>query len=125
MSKLNKLSQLSHDESKVRGAQSMNALLERRGWSSLAKLPSHSQFAQLLHAPELKSQGDFLQHLRSRTKPDLFAGLSEREATIAMLRRKWPYAEATIVEKANRIVAGQFDLLGLRNLNFGDPIDWQ
>jgi len=29
-----------------------------------------------------------------------------------------------IIAKANRMLAGKFDLLGLRDLSFGDPIDW-
>ena len=29
-----------------------------------------------------------------------------------------------IVEQADRICEGKFDLLGFTNLSFGDPIDW-
>jgi hypothetical protein len=29
-----------------------------------------------------------------------------------------------LIEKADRITSGKFDLLGYRDLSFGDPIDW-
>ena len=129
MSKLNKLRRLSLDELRVRGAQSLNSLLERRGWSSLAKLPSDQEFWQLLDRQKpnlkLKSGQDLLQYFRTRPTPSFFAGLSDREATVKALRQRWPEAEKQILEKADRIVAGRFDLLGLRDLSFGDPIDWQ
>ena len=33
-------------------------------------------------------------------------------------------AENRIVKRAERLVAGYFDLLGFHNLSFGNPIDW-
>ena len=129
MSKLNRLRRLSLDELRVRGAQSLNALLERRGWSSLAKLPSDPDFFQLLNIQNpnlaLKSDEALLQYFRVRTTPSFFSGLANREDTIQALRDTWPDLVSHIVENAERIVAGKFDLLGLDGLNFGEPIDWQ
>jgi hypothetical protein len=128
MSKLNKLRRLSFDELRVRGAQSLNALLERRGWSSLAKLPSDQEFWQLLDTQNpnlnLKSDQELLQYFRTRSTPRFFAGLADKERTLNTLRDTWPNAASQIVEKADRFVAGKFDLLGLRDLSFGDPLDW-
>ncbi len=55
--------------------------------------------------------------------PDrFFAGATAESA--ALLRRRLPEAAAEIVERADRIRAGKFDLLGYRALSFGDPVDW-
>jgi hypothetical protein len=128
VSKLNKLRRLSIDELRVRGAQSLNSLLERRGWSSLAKLPSDQEFFQLLDAQEpgfnLKSDQELLQYFRTRAMPRFFVGFSDREGSVKALRDTWPNGATQIVERADRIVTGKFDLLGLRDLDFGDPIDW-
>ncbi|MDQ6651821.1 MAG: heparinase II/III family protein [Acidobacteriota bacterium] len=128
VSKVKQLRQLSLDELRVRSAQSLNSLFERRGWSSLAKLPTDPAFFQLLDARqttrEVKSAEELFEYFRARTAPSFFAGLSDREATVRVLRSTWPNAEKQIVERADSIVAGKFDLLGLRDLSFGDPIDW-
>src|SRR5882762_6128433 len=127
MSRLERIKRISPDELRVRGAQAINAFAERRGWSALAKLPTDASFLKLLKQPtsQFGSAADVLQVFRSRKEPYFFAAFADRENTAAELRRRWPGAEKGILEKANRILAGSFDLLGLRDLNFGDPIDWQ
>ena len=50
------LHQLSLEELRVRGAQSLHSLLERRGWSSLAKLPTDQDFLQLLDSKQTRTQ---------------------------------------------------------------------
>jgi hypothetical protein len=45
--------------------------------------------------------------------------------SIAELRRLFPEACQQIREEADGLLAGRFDLLGYRNLWFGEPIDWQ
>ena len=127
--KVKRLRQLRYDELRVRGAQVLNAFAERHGWSSLAKLPTDQGFFHLLAVDqttaELKSADGLLEHFRTRTAPNFFSGVSDRESTVLNLRAGWPQAERQIVEKADRIIAGKFDLLGLRDLSFSDPIDWQ
>ena len=129
MRKVNKLRRLSLDELRVRGAQALNSLLERRGWSSLARLPADQALLKLLDragtSHGLATAEDLLAHFRARNEPGFFAGFADQEATAAALRSRWPGAETQIIEKADRILAGRFDLLGLRNLYFGSPIDWQ
>lgn len=129
MSKLKRLGKASLSELRVRGSQATAALAERRGWSSLAKLPTDQAFLKLFipagTLPRLTTAAELLAHFRTRKDPGFFAGLADREATVAALRSRWPNAEPELVEQANRILAGKFDLLGLCNLSFGDPIDWQ
>jgi hypothetical protein len=123
-----RLRQLSLDELRVRSSQRLNSLLERRGWSSLVKLPSDQAFWQLFKAsPKLKfeSAAQVLEYFRTRSAPEFFPGLLNRDETIRTLKVTWPRAEKQIVENAAAIIAGNFDLLGWRDLRFGDPIDWQ
>jgi hypothetical protein len=122
-SKLHKLRQVGLDELRVRGSQAIAAFAERQNWSNNSKLISDDALLRLLNG-ELKSTSDLLIHFRERTSPKFFASFSDPQATIDDLRRRWPDAENQIVERADRIVAGYFDLLGFRDLNFGNPIDW-
>jgi hypothetical protein len=52
-----------------------------------------------------------------------FSGLAEPEVP-ALLRERLPESAHVIVAAADRTVAKRFDLLGYRDLSFGDPIDW-
>jgi hypothetical protein len=125
-----KLQKMSIDEFRVRGSQALAAFAERRGWSSQTRLPNDQVLFGLLEPTrcgtrELRSAGEFLQHFQTRKEPQFFAAFDDREGTLARLRQRWPEAEREIIQQANRVSSGRFDLLGLRNLSFGDPIDWQ
>jgi len=122
-SKLHKLRQVGFDELRVRGSQAFAAFAERQNWSNSSKLISDDALLRLFDG-EWKSTSDLLIHFRERTTPKFFASFTDPQGTINELRRRWPGAEKEIVERADRIVAGRFDLLGFRNLSFGNPIDW-
>ncbi|MGI8733622.1 MAG: alginate lyase family protein [Pyrinomonadaceae bacterium] len=125
---LRKLTQMSAGELRGRSAQKAAAFTERRGWSSRSNLPDDQTFLATLDvAPAgkgIRSAQEFLDRFCLRSEPTFFAGLSDKDATVQQLRNRWPDAELEIVGRANRIINGQFDLLGLRDLNFGRPIDW-
>jgi hypothetical protein len=53
-----------------------------------------------------------------------FAGACDGE-TVELLRRDFPDDCARIMAAADRILTGRFDLLGYRDLTFGNPIDWR
>ena len=122
--KLHKLKNASLDELRVRAAQRFAALSERRGWSSLAKLPTDTAFASLLTAPNGETNYDLLETFRSRSGRAFFPSLKEPEKTAAALKSRWPTTAQDLIDKADRICDGKFDLLGFSNLIFGDPIDW-
>ncbi|MEP6741915.1 MAG: alginate lyase family protein [bacterium] len=128
MPKWKKIKELRFDELRVRSAQKLAVLAERRGWSSLTRLPADAELLGMLHREsigrELWSAQEFLEHFRSRTEPKFFASFDEQNATIEQLRTRWPEGVWEILERANRIVEGQFDLLGFCGLSFGQPIDW-
>jgi hypothetical protein len=127
-----KIKRLRFDEVRVRSAQKLAALAERHGWSSLATLPGDAELLALIDPEsidrELSLADNLLKKFRSRREPNFFAGLDAADArstTIDQLERRGPQARSEIIERADHIIAGRFDLLGLRGLSFGEPIDWQ
>jgi glycosyltransferase involved in cell wall biosynthesis len=123
-SKLRKIRSMGFAELSVRATQSLSILSERKGWSSLTKLPSDKDLNRLLAFPDQEAQ-DFLDHFRTRTTPSFFESFNQPEAVLTELRHRWPLVEAQIIAEADQIVAGHFDLLGLKQVHFGDPIDWR
>ncbi len=105
----------------MRGRQGFFAFAERHGWSSRAKLMSDAAFLRLLE-PQYASE--FFRHFRDRSSPKFFPAFDDPKSTAEEFRRRWPNTVEEIVGRADRIINGQFDLLGLRQLSFGDPIDW-
>jgi len=102
---LQKLKNASLHELRVRASQRVAAFSERRGWSSLVKLPGTVPNA------------DF-------STERFFAGFRDVKESASELKSRWPETAERIIEQADRICEGKFDLLGLKNLSFGDPIDW-
>ncbi len=107
--KIKKLKRLRMDEISVRVAQQVAILSERGGWSKQASLPSDEQLRKLM---------------QTRVEPRFFASFAAKVETISEFRRRWPEAEKEIVNNADRISEGTFDLLGLRGLNLGKSPDW-
>ena len=102
---LQKLRNASLNELRVRASQRVAAFGERRGWSSLVKLPDT--------VPDADFQpGRF------------FASFQDPERSVAEFKARWPATARLIIEQADRVCEGKFDLLGFKDLDFGDPIDW-
>ncbi|HEX8475838.1 MAG TPA: alginate lyase family protein [Pyrinomonadaceae bacterium] len=102
-------------------------------------------------ASETAAAAQLLAHFRTRHAPVFFPSFDDVEKTDAVLRERFATravesvdenvagenvavgnvaagnivaVEESVVERAERIVEGRFDLLGFRNLDFGNPIDW-
>ena len=113
---------MSVNELYVRLAQKSSALTERLGWSTCAELPSDQElFARL--KPFTRPE-ELLEHLGTRSEPRFFAGVVNRDCTISEFQRRFPHAVDEILAQAERILTGRFDLLGLTNISFGQPINW-
>jgi hypothetical protein len=97
-------------------AQQVSAFTERRGWSSLSKLPGDEVF--------VSPPNDLCEHFRLRSAPPFFGSFQSPEKTATTFKSRWPNRAQELITKANRIISGKFDLLGFKNLSFGDPIDW-
>ena len=102
---LQKLRNASLHELRVRASQRVAAFSERHGWSSLDKLPDTVPSTDL-------------------STSRFFGGFESLEKSVVVLMSRWPETAQRIVEQADRICEGKFDLLGFTNLSFGDPIDW-
>jgi hypothetical protein len=53
-----------------------------------------------------------------------FPSLRRRDEVVALMRRQFPQQQQDIIEKAEKTLQGRFDLMGFRNLSFGEPADW-
>ncbi|HWS53605.1 MAG TPA: alginate lyase family protein, partial [Pyrinomonadaceae bacterium] len=74
--------------------------------------------------PGAADAAGLLEHFRRAPRP-FFCAFDDPEATREELRRRFADAAASaLLERAARAAAGRFDLLGLRGLSFGDPVDW-
>ncbi|MEJ7699130.1 MAG: heparinase II/III family protein [Pyrinomonadaceae bacterium] len=126
LEKLKKLKGRSLAEFKERGRQEANVFAERFGISSQLKLQTDGQLFQKfdLQAGKVSAE-DLLKHFRSRKSVKFYASFENPEATVGELRRHFPDEENRIINRANRICEGLFDLLGYENLRFGGKIpDW-
>jgi len=75
------------------------------------------------HAPAYADSPNAIARIRDRFDRCFFAGV--RDEVAATIREQHPQHVDAIVLQSKRIMAGHFDLLGYRELHFGDPIDWQ
>ena len=121
---LQKLKNAGLHELHVRAAQRVSAFSERLGWSTLVKLPDDNAFAALLTPAKARAANDLLESFRLRSDPTFFASFKAPEKTASALKSRWPHTAQRLIEKADRICEGKFDLLGFTNLDFGNPIDW-
>jgi hypothetical protein len=110
-------------ELRGRGAQALAAWRERVGLDA-GELRAHpGDLGRRLAAGVPHDPAELLAAFR-REAPPFFAGLDDRAATVAALRAAVPEAEGEVIRRADAALAGRFDLLGYRDLSFGDPIDW-
>lgn len=130
---INKLRTRSLDELRVRASQAIAIERERRGLSAQMRVPSGAAFARLL-TDDARSGGDskqgmtledsLLNRFRDTDGKSFFASLRAGETTVAAWRRNFGEQEAGVISNAEKIVNHRFDLLGLRDLDFGNPIEW-
>ena len=106
---LQKLKNASLHELRVRAAQKISAFSERQGWSRLVKLPTDQEFASLILPSD---------------SPTFFPSFNSPETTAAAFKSRWPMTAQRLIDKADRICDGKFDLIGFTKLDFGNPIDW-
>ena len=113
----------------VRSAQLLAALSEQFGLSADVRSFNDAAFFRKVDSSTLPhgsvSAAGLLDHFRRRDRPRFFLAFDQRAAVVRELRARWPPSEGATLDRANRILAGGFDLLGRTNLSFGRPIDWR
>ncbi|MDQ6888403.1 MAG: heparinase II/III family protein, partial [Gemmatimonadota bacterium] len=120
---LRKLRGRSIAELRGRAVQLAAARLERVGVGGTRDLSD----AELLGVLSKRTDrlDDLLERFRVRSTPRFFASFDDRAATVDALSHGWPEGRARVLERADAVREGRFDLLGHRGLSFGSPIDWQ
>ncbi|MDB4916311.1 MAG: putative Heparinase family protein [Gemmatimonadetes bacterium] len=122
---LGKLKGRSLAEFRERAGQKLSAELEAHGLASTVRLPADLELANELSLPD-SGQRDIStrvhEHFSVRQAPAFLANIGA--AAVEMRLPRWSNETRKLVEHANRIVAGQFDLLGYTALSFGSPVDW-
>lgn len=125
--KVRKLRKASLKELRVRGTQFIAMRVERYGGSSLTNLGTDQELIEKLDPTSrcaLRSAEQLLEMFQARTEPRFFGGFSDRTSVGRELWGRMPEAATKIIERADSIVQARFDLLGFKNLSFGEPIDW-
>jgi hypothetical protein len=97
--------------------------VERLGLSSHGReLSDEALFRRLdpsrFHRPPASAE-ELLAHFRARQSPRFFASFADRAYTLKALRRGWRGAERAVIESADNIARGQFDLFGWHGVECG------
>lgn len=112
----------SFGEIRVRSAQLAAVLLERAGWYPEGQEPTANRFPAILRGTA--EPAVLLYEFRTRPSP-VFPAMDDAGDAAATLRELWPAEAEALIAAARHAAEGRFDLLGHRELSFGDPIDWQ
>ncbi|HEY8559751.1 MAG TPA: alginate lyase family protein [Pyrinomonadaceae bacterium] len=122
-SKIQKLRGRKPAEFKVRGQQMVSAFTERIGWSELTKLPGDAEFLdKFTAAAELDSDESLLRYYRKVSGRRFYPSFEAPETTVGVWRERFPHDQRPVIERADRIRRGYFDLLGYENLYFENEI---
>lgn len=134
LARLNKLRGKGARELSMRGRQELAKLCERVLKLGLREA-SDAQFMREINLPasglsrksdlSAKDAAALLCDPADRSDYGFFPSLRDRETIIAMMQRRFPRERALLIERADRAINGSFDLLGLSDLDFGNPIDWR
>lgn len=116
----------------VRGRQAVASTVDRLGSTWRVRAPSELPLVRLV-SPSVtdKDPGSAGAHAMAEVRAAFLAGaarlpgLADIPGTAAAVRTR--FGDAGVLRlraQADRIVAGELDLLGYRGLDFGDPIEW-
>lgn len=124
---IKKLKGKSLEEIRTRGGQVVSAYSEQIGISG--KVPTDRELYQLIDTSTFEDKNltpqiifdKFFENSKTSFFPSFFA----KDKTIESFSEN--FDDETVkyfIEKANKIIDGRFDLLGFKNLNFGETVDW-
>jgi len=124
---------------KLRG-RSTQELRDRakQEWTKLSELLFHPGRVEMSDAGLLRelrtsvhngggeASAEYLARGISKFKVKAFLpAFAQRAAIRELMEKRFSAERIGIIARAERIARGRFDLLGLTDLNFGDPIDWR
>ncbi len=123
---LKKLKGRTWTELRSRGEQALSAYTEQIGLSG--KLPSDDDFLQLIYPnhfdKKIVNKETIFNKFYELSEEHFFPSFREKDKTTEAFRRFDKTSLIYVLEKAEKIIAGKFDLLGYQNLDFGTHFDW-
>ncbi len=126
ISKFSKLRGKSLDEVCVRGGQELSALRERL--FGLAEINKVNLLRSILPASRNGSeQGTvalIIKRINTAGAQSFFPVFAHRSEVCAQMERRFADQRRKLIERADRVLDGKFDLLGYAGLDFGNPVDW-
>jgi hypothetical protein len=126
LDKIRKLKGRSLKEIRARGGQALSVYTEQIGLSG--KLPTDEEFQQLIDASffggNAPGERELFEAFFKHGKTAFFQSLAQKEKTLEAFRQIGAGSRSTIIEQAERMIEGKFDLLGFKNLNFDSPVNW-
>ena len=131
--KLKKLRGKSIHEIRVRGRQELSKIGERV-FGSAAEMNDNVLLKRISRASRNGSAEGTAELILERIRgfvseskaprKTFFAALACRDEIARVMERRFPGERLALIERADRAIEGRFDLLGIRGLSFGNPIDW-
>jgi hypothetical protein len=109
-------------EIRDRARSRSEAALERLGLSAKAKLPATRDLFLEFGLNGNESDQMLSDYFLAKLKTGFFRSFDDIELTTETYKLRFPVEVTSVVERANRICDGRFDLLGYKDLGFGEPI---
>lgn len=124
---LRKIKGRSWSEIRTRSEQVFSVYAEQVGLSG--KLPTDEEFLNLIDKTAFSKTEINAKHLREKffehSEYSFFPSLRGEEEIFEIYRERFGgEITKTVLEKADKLIEGKFDLLGYRGLDFGNPVDW-
>jgi uncharacterized heparinase superfamily protein len=127
IAKLKKLRGRSLRELSQRGGQELAKFSERLvGVRTLSDTALRREFLPTARNGNAAGSAAFILDRLRATSPTttFFPSLDHRAAVVRLMAERFPAERQAIMDRAERARDGRFDLLGLRDMSFGSPIDW-
>lgn len=123
---LKKLRGKSLKEIRVRGSQELARLREQLGGGATA---SDSEWLRMIQPSVRKETAEksaslLLERIKNAGVQTFFPSLAHRSEIAALMAARFGDQREAMISRAEKVIAGQFELFGFSDLKFGEPVDW-
>lgn len=127
LEKLRKIRGRSWAEIRARSGQALSVYAEQVGLSG--KLPSDTEFQNLIETDNfdkpIVTGADLLQRFYDHAEYSFFPSFRQGEDIFEVYHKRFGGPETRqMLERADKLADGKFDLLGFEGLDFGRDVDW-
>jgi hypothetical protein len=99
-------------------------LLEQAGLLDGGEIPAAKLAQRFGRASGIRDATEWYERLMAGEAGSFFTSLSDRHRTVAVVRDFAPESARRVIDCADRLLEGRFDLLGYTDLSFGNPVQW-